>query len=351
MGIVAYAFFANARETRNRPSDEHRFQIKYGPNTGRLHHLWQDPFGIYTTVCLGINPKQGFFVGVDPVLNSPTLFYISKEFKQRQVDKILRDGWHTWERLARPRKRRDLEMVEEERFDHGHEVLVGGTPEHFLRYVMFERDALGEDPGHRQLLAERYPVAGFSGLTGTGRGGASSLLSPARLHELERELDLSAKDLMELISRAPRLKMAVRGWAAEQHLRHHLERLPEVASVLPIEADGRPDFEVTLHGVKRPVLVECKNVLRAKSPAGNPRLDFMRTRAAKSDPCRRYYSASEFDVIAACLHARTEAWEFAARRTVDMDPHPTCTGKLNHRVVVDAAWERELGNVLLAAAA
>jgi len=49
IGIIAYAFFAHSRVTRNRPADEHRFQVKYGPNTGELHELWQDPFGLYTT--------------------------------------------------------------------------------------------------------------------------------------------------------------------------------------------------------------------------------------------------------------------------------------------------------------
>ncbi len=46
IGIVAYAFLANSKVTRNRPADEHRFQVKYGPKTGELHELWQDPFGL-----------------------------------------------------------------------------------------------------------------------------------------------------------------------------------------------------------------------------------------------------------------------------------------------------------------
>src|SRR5690554_1546348 len=31
-GLLAYAFFANKKTTKNRPKDEHRFQIKYGSN-------------------------------------------------------------------------------------------------------------------------------------------------------------------------------------------------------------------------------------------------------------------------------------------------------------------------------
>ena len=35
------------------------------------------------------------------------------------------------------------------------EVLVGGTKNQFLRYALFEREALGEAQGQRHLLAER----------------------------------------------------------------------------------------------------------------------------------------------------------------------------------------------------
>lgn len=46
LGIVAYAFLANRKPTKNRPHDEHRFQVKYGSKDGRLHEIWQDPFGL-----------------------------------------------------------------------------------------------------------------------------------------------------------------------------------------------------------------------------------------------------------------------------------------------------------------
>ena len=94
MGIVAYAFLANFKETKNRPVDEHRFQLKYGSKDGLLHELWQDPFGLYTTLLLGINTEHGFFVGYDPVLHNPTRFFISLEFKQHHADQILDNGSH-----------------------------------------------------------------------------------------------------------------------------------------------------------------------------------------------------------------------------------------------------------------
>src|SRR5262245_43373211 len=49
-GVIVYAFLANMRPTRNRPPDEYRFQVKYGTKDGRFHHLWQDPYGLYTTL-------------------------------------------------------------------------------------------------------------------------------------------------------------------------------------------------------------------------------------------------------------------------------------------------------------
>src|SRR5688572_26434870 len=81
-GIIAYAFLANSRLTKNRPRDEHRFQLKYGSKRdASFHALWQDPYGLYTTLLVGINTERGFFVGADPVLHSPTRLFISVEFK------------------------------------------------------------------------------------------------------------------------------------------------------------------------------------------------------------------------------------------------------------------------------
>ena len=45
-------------------------------------------------IMVGINPEAGVFVGADPVLNNPTRFFISKEFKEHDVKKIHQDGWH-----------------------------------------------------------------------------------------------------------------------------------------------------------------------------------------------------------------------------------------------------------------
>jgi hypothetical protein len=336
MGIVAYAFLANQRVTKNRPVDEHRFQIKYGSKDGRLHNLWQDPYGLYTTLLLGINPEQEFFVGLDPVLNSPTRFFISKEFKQLHVDTLLGTGWYAWERDQRSGAESPIE------------VLVGGTPDNFLRYVLFEREVVGEEQGHRQLVAETFRSTDLGRKT-SDPSSDLPIVSLERLHALEKEFALPRSEILDLISQAPRLKMAVRGWVAEHHLFETLRQLKSVKNCQQLNEDGSPDFRVRM-ARGRPVLVECKNVLRKPDRLGNPRIDFMRTRAAIGNPCSRYYSASDFDVIAACLHAQSETWTFMSKNTVELDPHPSCRGKLTNRVAVDASWSSDIESVLMRAA-
>jgi hypothetical protein len=106
MGIIAYAFTANSTRTRNRPEDEHRFQMKYGSEREngrrRLHDLWHDPYGLYTTLLVGIDVERDVFVGADPMLHNPTKLFISVEFKRAHVTAIQTDGWYTWERVRRP---------------------------------------------------------------------------------------------------------------------------------------------------------------------------------------------------------------------------------------------------------
>lgn len=114
MGIMAYAFFANSKQTLNRPADEHRFQVKYGQDDKLEHPVWQDPFGLYTTLFCGIDPERGTFVGVDPEMHNPTRFFMSIEYKLHHAEAMSRSGWHVWERDRR------------ENADEPVEVMVGG---------------------------------------------------------------------------------------------------------------------------------------------------------------------------------------------------------------------------------
>jgi hypothetical protein len=319
--LIVYAFLANDTPTRNRPADEHRFQVKYGTNDEKLHSLYQDPFGLFTTLFLGINAEQGFFVAADPVLHSPTRFFISIEFKQRHVDAILRDGWHVWERDRRSRG-----------LDQGPvEILVGGVRKSFLRYVELERAAFGEDAGHRQLLAERKRF---------GARGAEAI------HLLSRELALTDREIMDLIASAPRLKMAVRGWAAEEHLVRALNAVPGVTDCQRIEDEGGADVLLSYRG-SAPLKIECKNVLGKRSGKSAPvRVDFQRTRASIADRCSRYYRASDFHIVAACLHAVEERWTFKYAPSEQLDPHPVCKGRLSQAVVLDDRWTPDIESTL-----
>lgn len=335
LGIVAYAFFANSKLTRNRPADECRFQLKYGSRDGLPHPIWQDPYGLYTTLLLGIDPHEGIFVAADPVLHNPTLFFISIEFKRRHMDEILRSGWTSWER-----ERRDqAEPVE---------VLVGGQRNQLLRLVRFEREAAGEDQGHRQLLAERFQSAQLIVSPPRETGVSMPVVGGGRIHSLAREFELSETEVLDLISSARRLKMAVRGWVAEEHLARTLSHLPGVTECRRLDEEGGPDIRLSLAS-GRPITMECKNVLRTRTRDGLARLDFQRTRASKEDPCSRYYSSGDFDVVAACLHSVTERWEFCYALTRTLPPHAKCSGKISNNLQINGLWDSDAIQVLQAA--
>jgi hypothetical protein len=310
-GVLAYAFFANSRLTRNRPEDEHRFQVKYGSDTKAALPVEQDPARLVTTIFVGIDPEAGVLVGADPCLHDGTRMFISIEFKRADVEQIRRSGWHVWERQSHRRVGQPVE------------TLVGVRRDRVLDFIRFERAAFGLDQGHRQLLAERMLPETRLGRT-------------AR-HDLITELGLPESALLDLINQTGRLKMAVRGWVAEVHLEDMLRRVPGVDECRRLTAEGSPDIEVRYRG-RLPILVECKNVLRAPTASGLPRLDFQRTRAAMADPCSRYYRPSDFEVLAACLHARTERWDFRFAATRALPAHEKCQGRLKAALTVDASW-------------
>lgn len=334
MGILAYAFLANSKVTRNRPPDEHRFQVKYGSKDGQTHQLFQDPHGLYTTLFLGINPERGFFVAADPVLHSPTRMFISLEFKEEHAREILANGWHCWERQKTSRG-----------FDSPVETFVGARPERFLDYIRFEQATLAMDQGHRHLLAERFASPGAD--LGLPASSVVALRPPSAsdLHSLSREFELSPDEILSLIEGAPRLKMAVRGWVAETHLETELSRVSDIVDLKRLEIDGQPDFEIRLAG-GRQMRIECKNVLRRRLADGTVRVDFQRTRASKTDPCSRYYRRDEFQILAACLHPATEKWEFRYEFTESMAEHRRCPQRLDNRVNVDSRWAENFEELL-----
>jgi hypothetical protein len=153
-GLLAYAFFANARATRNRPEDEHRFQIKYGSNLKGALEVAIDPNGLITTIFLGIDPERELFVAADPLMNTPAPMSRSIEFKASHVLAILATGWTAWERARRTPKTQDRPAASLDQ-DLRTEVLIGGCQERLLDLISLERIAQGLDPGERHLIAEK----------------------------------------------------------------------------------------------------------------------------------------------------------------------------------------------------
>lgn len=148
IGIVAYLFLAKRTVTKNRPADERSFQIKYSDKDeyrrSNLHQLWQDPQLLYTTLFAGVDPQERFFVAADPVLHSPTKFFIRLEFKDRHASDVQRNSWAHWRRD----RRTTLDKPE------NWELLVGGQRHRVIDLIRFERVAKGVRQADRESLAK-----------------------------------------------------------------------------------------------------------------------------------------------------------------------------------------------------
>jgi hypothetical protein len=318
--VLAYAFRAGQKLTRKRPTNEHRFQIKYGGQLKGILEVAVDRTAIVTTIFLGIDLEREVFVAADPLMNAPSPMSSSVEFKDHHVAEILRHGWHAWERERRGPKTRSRPAAEVDE-DTRIQVLVGGIQNRIYDLIVLERLALGLDPGERHLIADR--------LASRPKTQSIALAS----HRLLKELQLGPDALFDLIDGAARLKMAVRGWVAERHLETALATVPGVTDCHRINSEGQPDVSVRWKG-SAPILIECKNVLRQTDASGRARVDFQRTRASINDPCSRYYSPSDFSLLAACLHAVSEKWAFSFAATADLPNHARCPGKISNRIVV-----------------
>lgn len=333
-GIIVYAFLANSKVTKNRPDDEHRFQVKYGKKDGLLHEIWQDPFQLYTTLMVGVDLTRKVFVGVDPMIHQFTKFFISIEFKRSEVEAIVEKGWHCWERTKR---RGDDSPVE---------TMVGGRSELFLNYVRFEQAAKGVDQGHRYLLAEKLDEYLHRAASEAARVGRVLLERNPTAEQVKQDYGISLDEFYEVIQTTPRLNMPVRGWVAEVHLGNLLRATPGVELCNAIEKDGQPDFEVVYKG-RKPILIECKNVLRKTLADGTIRVDFQKTRASKHDPCSRFYHPNDFQVLAACLHPCTEKWEFKFHLTKSLPLRAKdCLEYISNNVKIDPHWVESPAEIL-----
>lgn len=185
-GLVVYLFTANSRETKNRPADEHRFQIKYGSDLTGVLDFFVDETGVLMTLILGIDEELDIAVSVDPRSNNPAPMSRSVEFKRRHAASILATGWHVWSRDRNPPKAKDRALRDSA--DARTETVFGATKESLLQLVMAERLSAGLDAGERHLLGERL----FAG----GAQQGNTLL---------RELGVPANTLFDIIENASRL--------------------------------------------------------------------------------------------------------------------------------------------------
>jgi hypothetical protein len=105
----------------------------------------RDPFRVFTSVLLGVDPVRGLFVAFDPARHfhedAPLRVSISAEMVQTTLER----GWHGWLR----------EGWEERDFDFA-EALVGFRSDRLFRYVHFERIAEGLDTPYRERLGEEF---------------------------------------------------------------------------------------------------------------------------------------------------------------------------------------------------
>lgn len=340
LSLICYAFTANKYRQKGRPAGEHRMQVKYGSEFDRLHNIYMDPKRARTTLFFGVHDEHELFIAVDPALHNPTWFSSSIEFKDEDLEIALENGWHGWEREREAWGRRRALPQE----SATSEALLAFTPEHFLTYARFERVATGIDTGERLIL-----ISDIGDDLRRG-GGAQSILTkrldivklePAE-HRLLAQFGLPVDELLDLIAANKRLHTAVRGGVAEQHLLTVLKRTPGVTGVKKLDLDGQPDF--WLHYRRRPIRIECKNV-SPKKVRGLPKVDFQKTRAAKGNPCSRYYAPSQFEVLAACIFPITQVWEFRFGLTKTLPEHGKCPGRIADSILVDG-WPEDLPALL-----
>ena len=105
----------------------------------------RDPFGLFTTVLLGIEPVRGLVVGFDPSRHFPEDETLRVSISPTDIRVALERGWHSW--LREGGERRDFDFAE---------ALVGFRSELLPAYLEFERIAVGLDTGHRTLLADTF---------------------------------------------------------------------------------------------------------------------------------------------------------------------------------------------------
>ena len=329
IGINAYVFHANQAQTRNRPSDEHRAQIRYGDVNAKKwrelgHPLGFDPAGVDLTLVLVAHTDAKLIIALDPLAYDPLPLGNSIYFKDSDIRAAARDGWRVWERDTHGGIRKGA-------VEAALETVIAVKPERFLDLLAVERQA--------QMLhldqALRFRVAESSAAGQLGHG----------VHQLEKAFDLPARDILDIIGRKSRLGMAMRGGVAEHHLGLVLDADPAVRSAEEGQQEGPPDFFVEMADGRR-VTVECKNASPELYADGTPKVEVQKTRTSKGDPTSRFYGPEAFDVVAVCMYGPTRTWTFRFRRSVELAQHPEHAGKIAPLQRITDKWATSLTEAL-----
>lgn len=304
---------------------ERRFQLRLGSEErwgAEEHPVGADPARVEPTIILGVHLEEGVFVAVDPSHYDPLPMGASI---WQPVDMLAAasdpdgQGWVSWEQSVMAGARRAA------RAEAGFETMVAFRPDRLLDYMAFETEAqaLGLDGPLRQRLAE------------AASGG------PVDRHDLEERFGLPASEILDIISGAKRLGVAVRGGVAEAHLARHLGTDVGVRSFDAIDEDGRHDFDVdTDRGRLR---VECKNASPDTNADGVAKVEVQKTRGRIPE---RLYLADQFDIVAACIWSVTGYWEFRYALTADLDRHPDHPDRLKSVQFIDGRWSESLSDLL-----
>ncbi len=329
VGLTAYVFHANRKVTKNRPTDEHRGQVRYGDPTDAAwrnadHPLGWDPARVDLTLVLMAHPDADLLIALDPFEYDPLPIGNSLFFKDAEIDAARASGWHVWERLTRSGRKKGS-------VDAGIETVIGLKPERLFDLLAVERQS--QTLGLDQALRYRVAEAAATGTLGSGT------------HELEGAFELSSSELLDIIGRNRRLAVAVRGGVAEHHLGVVLERDPMVASARAGTTDGPPDFHVTL-GDGRPLTIECKNASPTRYADGTAKVETQKTRASKGDPASRFYPIDAFDLIAACMYGPTKRWTFKFCRSDRLVPHPDFEDRIAPIQRITSAWRDSVADAL-----
>ncbi len=322
-GLLIYPFTTTRRVTKNRPLTEHRFQIRFGdPLRVRTepNPLAHDPAGVDVTLVLAVDPDLKVVVGLDPLVYEELPMGISGYYRDENAEAVLSNGWAVWAReKSRPR------TAQGEGWE-GLESMVGFTPDRLLDYARFEALAtsLGLESGLRLTLADHLM---------SGR---------ANRHDLERLFGIDAATILDIVDSNFRLGVAVRGSVAEHHLQKALEADAAVASCIPIDKDGMPDFRVETHDGEQ-LTVECKNALREPYKDGDAKVETQKTRDSGTG---RKYTFDAFDILAACMFSVTGRWTFRFKSANDLMPWRQDPKRIGAIQRIDDSWATTLSELL-----